>query len=211
MIGDILFLLREGLKITLLLAAVAIGIGTVIGSFVGWLRTVANAFFDNVILIFLDTIRSTPLIIQLFIAYHLPAFLGLRISTLTAGSAVVVLYFAANTSQVVKSGIESVDSAQWRGAKSLGFSYIQQMRLIILPQAWRTILPSYTGFALGIIKDTSLVSVIGVTELVGAGEIVISRTLDPLPIWLTVAIIYFVICWPISKFSNKLEERVQII
>ncbi|HDK26016.1 MAG TPA: amino acid ABC transporter permease [Candidatus Atribacteria bacterium] len=206
---NLMFMLKTGLIVTIYLSIIAITIGTLIGSIIGWLRTIANEFFDSIILIFVDIIRSTPLIIQLLIAYHLPGFLGINISTILAGSIVIVLYFAANCSQVVKAGIDSVTFNQWRAAESLGFSYFQQMRYIILPQAWRAMIPSYTGFALGIIKDTSLISVIGVIELVRSGQIIISRTLNPLPIWFVIGLIYFIICWPLSKMSRNLEKKTQ--
>ncbi len=206
---NLIFMLRFGLITTIYLSIIALVLGTLVGSIIGWLRTIANEFFDSIILIFVDIIRSTPLIIQLLIAYHLPGFLGFDISTILAGSIVIVLYFAANCSQVVKAGIDSVAFNQWRASKSLGFSYFQQMRYIIMPQAWRAMIPSYTGSALGIIKDTSLISVIGVIELVRSGQIIISRTLNPLPIWFIVGLIYFVICWPLSKMSKQLEKKVQ--
>jgi len=206
---NLIFMLRFGLITTIYLSIIALVLGTLVGSIIGWLRTIANEFFDSIILIFVDIIRSTPLIIQLLIAYHLPGFLGFDISTILAGSIVIVLYFAANCSQVVKAGIDSVAFNQWRASKSLGFSYFQQMRYIIMPQAWRAMIPSYTGSALGIIKDTSLISVIGVIELVRSGQIIISRTLNPLPIWFIVGLIYFIICWPLSKMSKQLEKKVQ--
>jgi len=206
---NLIFMLRFGLITTIYLSIIALVLGTLVGSIIGWLRTIANEFFDSIILIFIDIIRSTPLIIQLLIAYHLPGFLGFDISTILAGSIVIVLYFAVNCSQVVKAGIDSVAFNQWRASKSLGFSYFQQMRYIIMPQAWRAMIPSYTGSALGIIKDTSLISVIGVIELVRSGQIIISRTLNPLPIWFIVGLIYFIICWPLSKMSKQLEKKVQ--
>jgi polar amino acid transport system permease protein len=206
---NLIFMLRFGLITTIYLSIIALVLGTLVGSIIGWLRTIANEFFDSIILIFVDIIRSTPLIIQLLIAYHLPGFLGFDISTILAGSIVIVLYFAVNCSQVVKAGIDSVAFNQWRASKSLGFSYFQQMRYIIMPQAWRAMIPSYTGSALGIIKDTSLISVIGVIELVRSGQIIISRTLNPLPIWFIVGLIYFIICWPLSKMSKQLEKKVQ--
>jgi len=206
---NLMFMLKIGLTTTLYLSIIALVLGSFVGFIIGWLRTIANEFFDSIILLFVDIIRSTPLIIQLLIAYHLPGFLGFDISTIMAGSVVIVLYFAANCSQVVKAGIDSVAFNQWRASKSLGFSYLQQMRYIILPQAWRAMIPSYTGSALGIIKDTSLISVIGVIELVRSGQIIISRTLNPLPIWFIVGLIYFIICWPLSKMSKNLEKKVQ--
>lgn len=206
---NLIFMLKTGLTTTIYLSIIALTFGTLVGFIIGWLRTIVNEFFDSIILLFVDIIRSTPLIIQLLIAYHLPGFLGINISTILAGSIVIVLYFAANCSQVVKAGIDSVAFNQWRASKSLGFSYFQQMSYIILPQAWRAMIPSYTGSALGIIKDTSLISVIGVIELVRSGQIVISRTLNPLPIWFVVGLIYFIICWPLSKMSRHLEKKAQ--
>ena len=206
---NLIFMLKTGLTTTIYLSIIALTFGTLLGFIIGWLRTIVNEFFDGIILIFVDIIRSTPLIIQLLIAYHLPGFLGFDILTILAGSIVIVLYFAANCSQVVKAGIDSVAFNQWRASKSLGFSYFQQMRYIILPQAWRAMIPSYTGSALGIIKDTSLISVIGVIELVRSGQIVISRTLNPLPIWFIVGLIYFIVCWLLSKMSKRLEKKVQ--
>jgi len=206
---NLIFMLKTGLTTTIYLSIIALTFGTLVGFIIGWLRTIVNEFFDSIILLFVDIIRSTPLIIQLLIAYHLPGFLGINISTILAGSIVIVVYFAANCSQVVKAGIDSVAFNQWRASKSLGFSYFQQMSYIILPQAWRAMIPSYTGSALGIIKDTSLISVIGVIELVRSGQIVISRTLNPLPIWFVVGLIYFIICWPLSKMSRYLEKKAQ--
>ena len=206
---NLIFMLKTGLTTTIYLSIIALTFGTLVGFIIGWLRTIVNEFFDGIILIFVDIIRSTPLIIQLLIAYHLQGFLGFDILTILAGSIVIVLYFAANCSQVVKAVIASVAFNQWRASKSLGFSYFQQMRYIILPQAWRAMIPSYTGSALGIIKDTSLISVIGVIELVRSGQIIISRTLNPLPIWFIIGLIYFIVCWPLSKMSKRLEKKVQ--
>ena len=105
---NLVFMLKIGLTTTIYLSIIAITIGTLVGFIIGWLRTIVNEFFDGIILIFVDIIRSTPLIIQLLIAYHLPGFLGINITTISAGSIVIVLYFAVNCSQVVKAGIDSV-------------------------------------------------------------------------------------------------------
>jgi len=129
---NLAYMLKTGLTTTIYLSVIAITFGTLVGFIIGWLRTISNKFFGGIILLFLDIIRSTPLIIQLLIGYHLPAFLGINISTIQAASIVIVLYFGANCSQVVEAGINSVDLNQWRAAKSLGITYFQQMRYIIL-------------------------------------------------------------------------------
>ena len=210
---DILYLLK-GAVITLGLSAGAIGIGSCIGAVVGWVRSFRivrrNPLLWGLTSLYVDAIRGTPLLLQVYMVYYaVPPLTGIQTSVFFAAIASLALYQGAYVSEAVRSGLEAIDKTQWWGGQSLGMGYFQTLGYIIFPQAVRIIIPPYIGICLGVIKDTSLVSTIGFIELAFSAGIIGRRTLDPLPPWFMAAAIYFVICFPISKFSQRVEERLR--
>jgi polar amino acid transport system permease protein len=210
---DIYFLLK-GALVTLALSAGAIGVGSCIGAVTGWIRTLKivknNFFLWGLTSIYVDTIRGTPLLLQVYFVYYaIPPLTGMKTSVFFAGVASLALFQGAYVSEVVRAGIDAIGKTQWWAGHSLGMGYFQVQRHIILPQAVRIMIPPFIGVCLGVIKDTSLVSTIGFIELAFSAGIIGRRTLEPMAPWIMAAVIYFIICFPISKFSQKLEGRLR--
>jgi glutamine transport system permease protein len=210
---DILLLLK-GALITIALSVGAIGLGSILGALVGWIRSlrVVKKFRPLWWLtsIYVDTIRGTPLLLQVYFVYYaVPVLTGIETSVFTAGIATLALFQGGYVSEAVRSGLEAIERTQWWAGQSLGMSYLQTLRYIIIPQAVRITIPPFIGICLGIIKDTSLVSTIGFIELSFRAKSIGARTLEVMPPWLFAAGLYFLMCYPISKFSQKIEARLR--
>jgi glutamine transport system permease protein len=210
---DILLLLK-GAVVTIALSVGAIGLGSILGALVGWIRSlrVVKKFRPLWWLtsIYVDTIRGTPLLLQVYFVYYaVPVLTGIDTSVFTAGIATLALFQGGYVSEAVRSGLEAIDRTQWWAGHSLGMSYLQTLRYIIIPQAVRIIIPPFIGICLGVIKDTSLVSTIGFIELSFRAKSIGARTLETMPPWLFAAGLYFLMCYPISKFSQKIEARLR--
>ncbi len=207
------YMLKAAL-VTLALSGASVAIGSCIGAVVGWIRTFRivknNPLLWGLTAIYVDIIRGTPLLLQVYMFYYaLPVLTGVETSVFLAGIGALCLYQGAFVSEAVRAGLEAIGKTQWWAGKSLGMSYWQTLRYIILPQAIRIIIPPFIGICLGVIKDSSLVSTIGFIELARSAMIVGRRTLYPLPPWFLAAAIYFVICFPISRFSQRIEKRLK--
>ncbi|WP_044870088.1 amino acid ABC transporter permease [Pseudomonas sp. LFM046] len=206
-ISDLYFILDGALK-TVWLAAFVIVVGTLIGFLMGWLRSISKII--NLLLSpIVDLSRSIPLIIQLIVTNSALAILGSPVSPFVCSGVVLSLYMAAYCSEIYKGGFEAVPSKLQRAARSLGMSYIQSFRHITVPIMLQNTFPAWVGIMLGVLKDTSLAAVIGYIELLRSSQIVITRTQEPLIILLGVGLFYFVICYPVSRYSQKLEEGFQ--
>ena len=160
---------------------------------------------------YIDIIRGTPLLVQTFlIFYGLPSLISRPIPAYTAAVLALSINSGAYVGEIVRAGIQSIDKGQWEAAASLGLSGSQTMGLIILPQAFRRILPPLGNEFIALLKDSSLVSVIALEELVRKGQIIIGRTFRPFEVWLAVAVIYFVMTFAVSRLVNLAEKRVAV-
>jgi polar amino acid transport system permease protein len=143
----------------------------------------------------------------MFLFFGLP-FMGINLPPLPSAFIALAVYSVAYLSEIVRTGIESIAKTQWDGAASLGLNYFQTMRLIVLPQAFQIMIPPTVSFLIGLIKDSSLCAVIGLVELARTGNILVEKTHQPLLVFTIVAFIYFVICYPLSRYSQKLERTL---
>jgi polar amino acid transport system permease protein len=157
---------------------------------------------------FVTIVQGTPLLVQLFLAYFGTAFAGLDVPPLAAAALAFTLYAAAFFGDIWRGAIEGVPHGQWEAASALGFGRLATLRLIVVPQAVRPAIPPTVGFIVQLVKNTALASIIGFRELTRAGQIVSNATFQPLAVFLTVAAFYFVICYPISLASRRLEARM---
>ena len=212
--GDLTFI-GQGAITTILLSLGTLAISLPLAVFVGLVRSVRkpNILVKGVQFLFgivVSAVRGTPLMAQLiFLFFGLP-MLGIEMPSLTAAMLGLSLYGIAYLAEIVRGGIESVAEDQWDAATALGLNYLQTMWRIILPQAVRIMLPPSVSFFIGLIKDSSLVAVIGFVELARAGRIVVERTGQSLLIFAVVAAVYFVICYPLSLFSQRLERALKV-
>ena len=205
---DSLPLLGLGALVTIEITAVAVSMGVMIGLFVGlaelsrygWLRVPAK--------LYVDFIRGTPLLVQIFIIYFaLPVIIGARIDPFIAAVSACSINSGAYVAEIFRSGIQSIDRGQTEAGRSLGMSWGQTMVTVIIPQAFRRIIPQLGNEFIAMLKDSSLVSVIGFEELTRKGQLIIASTYGSLEIWSSVAVIYLVMTLSISRFVSYLEKR----
>lgn len=156
---------------------------------------------------YIDIFRGTPLLVQIFIIYFgLPNILDIKINAVIAGIIAIALNAGAYIAEIFRGGIQSIDSGQMEAARSLGLSYSKAMRKIILPQAMRQMLPTLVNQLIISLKDTSLLSAIGVTELTSSGQIIIASTFKAFQIWIIVGCLYFIIIEILSIIAARLER-----
>ncbi len=200
-------LLAEGLRMTLVFSGAAFALALVLGGCVGVLRYNSRLCY-RILAPYVDIIRGTPLLIQLyFIYYGLPS-LGVTMGCFTAGVLGLGLNSAAYVSEVVRGSLLGVDRGQTEAAAAMGLTPLQTMILVVIPQALRTALPPLVNAFSATIKDSSLVSVIAVTELTRAGQLVYTRTFRAFEVYLVVGFAYFLLILLISFLSGRLESRL---
>ncbi len=207
-LSDIGFL-TEAAGRTLLISALAVSIGTVLGCFFGWILSVARIAGAVTLGAVLDVFRSVPLLIQLILFYNFFPIIGFNLSPFVAGTIVLIFYTSALVAAVARGGIDAVPTITRRASRSLGMSYWQDMRYIVWPIGLRAVLPSWAGVALGVLKDSALVSVLGYVELLRASQILITRTQEPFLVLIIVGIFYFALSFPISRLTARLERKWQ--
>ena len=201
-----------GARLTVELATIAVAIGLVIGSFVGIGRVSANRIIRLVTGVYVDFIRGTPLLVQLFLVYFgLPSILGRPIPPFVAAITAMGINSGAYVAEIVRAGIQSVDRGQTEAGRSIGLTYSQTMRYIIFPQAFRRIIPPLGNEFIAMLKDSSLVSVIALEELLRKGQVVITRAFRPIEVYKVVALIYLVMTLAISRLVAWSEKRLKVV
>jgi polar amino acid transport system permease protein len=200
------FLARAALW-TAALAAIALAGGALGGLLIATLRVARGRGLRLAASWFIAVVQGTPLLVQLFLAYFGAAFAGLNVPPLAAAAVAFTLYASAFFGDIWRGAIEGVPSGQWEAASALGLRRLTALRLVIVPQAIRPAIPPTVGFVVQLVKNTALASIIGFRELTRAGQIVSNVTFQPLAVFLTVAVLYFIICYPISLASRRLEVR----
>lgn len=203
--------LIEGLKMTLIIASSSLVFAMLIGLLVSLLRLSGKKALDILARGYIDIIRGTPLIIQAFFLYFgVPDLLNIRIGNLTAGIIIMSLNAGAYMSEVFRGGILSVDKGQTEAARSLGLSEGKTMRKVILPQAVKNMVPAFINQMIISLKDTSLLSVIGLGELTQRGQIVVAATYNSFEVYFIVGVMYFVLIKAISLFGEMVERRLRV-
>ncbi|MDN7243229.1 amino acid ABC transporter permease [Planococcus sp. N028] len=200
--------LMEGLQVTLYIFVIAIILGFIIGLVVALMRLAPFKILNWISKFFVDAIRGTPFIVQLFFIYFGLNSLGyFSMENTTAGIVTVALNAGAYFSEIIRAGIQSIDKGQTEAARSLGLNATQNMRFIILPQAFRRMLPTITNQAIISLKDTSLLSVIGIADLTQEGRIQANATFEAFTIYLTLGVIYFIVIYLLSTLASFVERK----
>jgi glutamine transport system permease protein len=204
-------LLLMGAVVTIKITAISVTLGIVIGLFAGIARISSFWPVRALAAVYVDFIRGTPLLVQIFIMYFaLPVLTGQRIDPFIAAITACSVNSGAYVAEIFRSGIQSIDSGQMEAGRSLGMTWVQTMRYIIVPQAFKRVIPPLGNEFIALLKDSSLVSVIGFEELTRRGQLIIARTYGSLEIWTSVAVIYLVMTLTISRFVAYLERRYKI-
>jgi polar amino acid transport system permease protein len=204
-------LLLLGAGVTIQITALSVGFGLVIGVFMGMARLSKMWVIRSFAAVYVDFIRGTPLLVQIFLIYFaLPIIIGQRIDPFVAAITACSINSGAYVAEIFRGGIQSIDKGQMEAGRSLGMTWWQTMRFIILPQAFKRVIPPLGNEFIAMLKDSSLVSVIGFEELTRRGQLIIARTYGSFEIWLTVAFIYLVMTLSISRLVAYLERRYKI-
>ncbi|OIK12878.1 amino acid ABC transporter permease [Bacillus sp. MUM 13] len=200
--------LMKGLQTTLYIFVIAVILGFIIGLIVALMRLAPLKLLNGIALVFINAIRGTPFIVQLFFIYQgLNTLSFIHLDRTTAGIVTVAINAGAYFAEIIRAGIQSIDKGQTEAARSLGLTSRQAMTSIVLPQAFRRMLPTITNQAIISLKDTSLLSIIGIADLTQRGQIQQAATFEAFKIWLAVGVIYFIIIYLLTMLANFLERR----
>ncbi|MCG8358078.1 MAG: amino acid ABC transporter permease [Kiloniellales bacterium] len=209
---DILSVLSSGLMTTIQLSLVTLLVGTVFGLALGLVRALNVTHLAKAVGVFVHLIRGTPFLVQLFIVYFVLPRTGLtffQMSPYVAGVLALSVYTTAYAAEIARAGFEAVPQGQLDAAKALGMSLPQRLLLVVFPQALRLMIPPAGGLYVVIVKSTSILSVVGLTELVRTGEVLALRLPQDMPlIYLCVAGCYFVFCFPMLTLIRRAEKRI---
>ncbi|MCW2106636.1 UNVERIFIED_ORG: polar amino acid transport system permease protein [Rahnella aquatilis] len=203
-------ILLKGLVITLLLSIAAIVGSTLLGLLAAVLRTSRLPVAKQIAVFYIELFRGTPVLITLMFIYFGVAYYGYDINLFAAGILGLSIYQGAYIAEVFRAGIEAVPKGQWEVSWILGLSKRQTFLSVILPQTRGIVLPPLVGQYLSLIKDTSIVSMIGMSELMHQGQAIVDRIGQPVMIYGLVALLYFVVCFPLSRWVQHHKTRSQL-
>jgi polar amino acid transport system permease protein len=201
----------KGVWMTVAVSGLSLIAGTIIGFICGILRAGKNKIFRAVIGAWVDLIRGTPFLVQVFIVFFILPSVGIELEAFPAAVIALSNLAASFICEIVASGILSVPKGQREAATASGLSQYQQLRYIVLPQAMRTILPPLVGQYVLLIKDSSVVSAIGVVDITRVGWLTVQRIPEGIMVFGLVGILYFAICYPLINLSGYLERRMTVV
>ena len=201
-------LLIAGAGITIEISALSVGLGLFFGIVVALIRLSGVKALKIIGNIYVDFIRGTPLLVQIFLVYFaVPGLIHHRVDAFFAAIAACSINSGAYVAEIFRGGIESIDKGQMEAGRSLGMTWWQTMRYIILPQAFKRVIPPLGNEFIAMLKDSSLVSVIGFEELTRRGQLIIARTYASFEIWLSVAFIYLIMTFAVARLVSVMERR----
>ena len=200
--------LLEGLIVTLEISGLAAILAFSIGSLLAFMRISNFQFLKDIATVYIAIIRGTPLLVQIFIFYFIIATI-FELERFLAGAISLGLFFGAYIAEVLRGAIQSIDKGQYEAAKSLGMNYTQTMVYIIMPHALKRALPTLVGEMIALVKDSSLVSVISITDLTKVGREIVANTFSPFETWLIIAAVYFSITFLLSVLGHKIETKMK--
>ncbi|EPG8834544.1 amino acid ABC transporter permease [Pseudomonas aeruginosa] len=200
--------LLQGAMYTVLFAAVSMVLGLILGFSVAVVRVTKVPVVSQIAAVYVRAFRGTPLLVQIFVLYYGLPSVGIEFTPVTAGILALTLNVAAYLSESMRGAILGIDKGQWEAGLSVGLTWGQTLWNIITPQALRLAVPSLSNSLISLIKDTSLISVITVTELMLATKEVIAETFQPLPLYLAAAGIYWLLSALFERVQKALENRL---
>lgn len=198
-----------GLWYTIKLTLISLVFAAILGLVFGFLKVSRNKLLRGIATVYVDIFRGIPLIVLAFFIYFgIPEAMGFKMDATVAAVITLSLNAGAYITEIIRGGIQAVDKGQMEAGRSLGLPYGKTMLKIILPQAVRVMIPSFINQFVITLKDTSIMSVIGLVELTQSGKIIIARTFESSTVWLIVAIMYLIVITALTKLSNVMERRV---
>jgi His/Glu/Gln/Arg/opine family amino acid ABC transporter permease subunit len=200
----------QGAIATLWISFFSLLLALVVGLLIGLMRIAHSKVISSIAKFYVDLIRGTPVLIQIFAIYFGLPFFGVRLPAQLAGVLALGLNSGAYIAEMIRGSLEAVEKGQMEAARSLGMSNSQAMRRIILPQTFRVVIPPITGEYNSLVKGSSLLAVISIGELTRVGQRIIGLTFRPVEAWVPVAAIYFLINFIITSLTNELERRLAV-
>ncbi|AJP23100.1 TPA: ABC transporter permease subunit [Staphylococcus aureus] len=199
----------KGIKITILISLIGVALGSILGAFVALMKLSKIKIISWIASIYIEILRGTPMLVQVFIVFFgITAALGLDISALVCGTIALVINSSAYIAEIIRAGINAVDKGQMEAARSLGLNYRQTMKSVIMPQAIKNILPALGNEFVTLIKESSIVSTIGVGEIMFNAQVVQGISFDPFTPLLLAAALYFVLTFVLTRIMNMIEGRL---
>ncbi|CAC5986187.1 extracellular glutamine-binding protein [Staphylococcus aureus] len=199
----------KGIKITILISLIGVALGSILGAFVALMKLSKIKIISWIASIYIEILRGTPMLVQVFIVFFgITAALGLDISALVCGTIALVINSSAYIAEIIRAGINAVDKGQMEAARSLGLNYRQTMKSVIMPQAIKNILPALGDEFVTLIKESSIVSTIGVGEIMFNAQVVQGISFDPFTPLLVAAALYFVLTFVLTRIMNMIEGRL---
>ncbi|HCW7434095.1 TPA: ABC transporter permease subunit [Staphylococcus aureus] len=199
----------KGIKITILISLIGVALGSILGAFVALMKLSKIKIISWIASIYIEILRGTPMLVQVFIVFFgITAALGLDISALVCGTIALVINSSAYIAEIIRAGMNAVDKGQMEAARSLGLNYRQTMKSVIMPQAIKNILPALGNEFVTLIKESSIVSTIGVGEIMFNAQVVQGISFDPFTPLIVAAALYFVLTFVLTRIMNMIEGRL---
>jgi len=205
-----LWFLVLAVRWTVLLTLIAFTFGGLAGFAIAILRIARSRVSQLVAIVYIKVFQGTPLLLQLYLVYFGANLIGLRPDPWVSAAMGLTFYASAFLAEVWRGCLQAIPAGQWDAARALGLSYPRQLRLVIMPQAFKIAIPPTVGIMVQLLKGTSLASIIGFTELTRAAQMVNNATFRPLTVYAIVAILYFALCWPLSLLGQHMERRLNL-
>ena len=205
---DIVRNLLLALRWTVVLSLIAFVGGGLVGLALLVARLSGRRCVEPLVAGYVQVFQGTPLLMQLFLAYFGIALFGVETSAWVAASVALTLYTSAFLTEIWRGCVAAIPKGQWEAADSLALSFHEKLRHVVLPQAVKIAVPPTVGFLVQVVKGTALASVIGFIELTKAGTMITNATMKPFVVYSCVALLYFVLCFPISLYAKNLERKL---
>jgi polar amino acid transport system permease protein len=208
-IPGMLPVLLHGLGVTVWATFLIMAIAMVVGLPIALARISRVWFLRYPATIYVQFLRGTPVLLQLFYLYYVLPFAGIRLDPWSAGLIGMSLAYSAYLSEIYRAGIEAIDRGQTEAAMSLGMPRTKIMRVIVIPQAFRIIIPPIGNILIGLFKDTSLLSILTIRELMFEGQVLAATNFRHITIFTVIAVLYLAVCWPSAAVVDRLERRLK--
>ena len=195
---------------TVLLSLIAFAGGGLTGLVLLAMRVSPLPWLRRFVVLYVEVFQGTPLLMQLFLGFFGLPMLGVEVSPWAAATVTLTLYTGAYLSDIWRGCVEAVPRGKWSAAASLGMTWMQQLRYVVWPQAWKIAVPPTVGFLVQVVKSTALTSIIGLTELTKTGTMITNAVFRPFPIYALVALLYFAMCFPLTWYARALERRYRV-
>ncbi len=203
--------LWQGLMVTLYVSAMVVALSLVAGVLMGIGFTYGPRWLRFLLRVYSDILRGTPLLVLIFSVYYLMPFAGVNVNPLPAAVMALSAFKTAHVGEIVRGALQSIAAGQTDAAKAIGLTFAQRLAYVILPQGLRRFLPPWVNSVTEAVKGSSLVSLVGIVDLMLASQQVIGRTYEPMPVYVLAAFMYFLINYSLSVASRRLETRYAYI